>query len=143
MNDIEWLELREDAATHFKRIHENALKHYLDEIGFADTFAYEYSYSENRFIIYTQRPGIWIGRHGSGVDRLKEILSEEVKADCHVSFREINGHFVSSHVQSPSYEKLNKVIDDMISAVRDWSHSTDVISCETIIDMLEARKLGD
>ena len=36
--------------------------------------------------------------------------------------------------------KLNKIIDEMIEIVKEWQKSSDVISCQTIIFMLEARK---
>ena len=94
MNDNEWMEFRAESLEYVKNLHESALKKYLNEIGFKDIFAYEYSYSENKFTIYTCRPGIWIGKGGAGVERLKEILSKEVKENCSVAFKEMRGHFV-------------------------------------------------
>ena len=73
---------------------ENALKKYINAVGFKDTFAYSYDYSENKFTIYTRKPGIWIGKGGTGVQLLKEILSQEVKENCGVEFKEIRGYFV-------------------------------------------------
>ena len=94
MNTNEWIKTREDCLEYVKNLHENALKKYLDEIGFKDIFAYEYSYSENKFTIYTRKPGVWIGKYGVGVKLLKEILAREVKEDCNVEFKEIRGKFV-------------------------------------------------
>lgn len=94
MNENEWMEIREDCLEYVKNLHENALKKYLNEIEFNDIFAYEYSYSENKFTIYTRRPGVWIGKGGAGVKLLKEILAKEVQEDCNVEFKEIRGKFV-------------------------------------------------
>lgn len=95
MNENEWMEFRGECLEYVKNLHENALKKYLNEIGFKDIFAYEYSYSENKFTIYTRRPGVWIGKGGEGVKLLKEILAKEVKEDCNVEFKEICGNFVA------------------------------------------------
>ena len=91
----DWMEFRGDCLEYIRNLHENALKKYLNEIGFKDIFAYDYNYSENKFTIYTCRPGIWIGKGGEGVRLLKEILSNEVKENCDVSFKEIHGHFIA------------------------------------------------
>lgn len=94
MNGNEWMEFRRESLECIKNLHENALKKYLNEIGFKDIFAYEYSYSENKFTIYTSKPGVWIGKGGAGVKLLKDILSKEVKDNCDVNFEEIRGHFI-------------------------------------------------
>ena len=94
MNENEWMKFRGDCLEHIKNMHENALKQYLNLAGFKDTFAYEYSFSENKFTIYTRRPGTWIGKGGAGAKLLKEILSKEVQENCDVAFKEIRGHFV-------------------------------------------------
>lgn len=93
MND--WMELRGDCLNYETNLHENAIKKYVNTIGFKDTFAYNYSYSDNTFTIYTSRPGIWIGKGGEGVKLLKEILSKEVREDCDVKFKEIRGKFIT------------------------------------------------
>ena len=89
------MKFREEGLIRMNNIHENALRHYLEEINFKDTFAYTYDYSENKFIIYTCRPGIWIGKGGEGVDLLKKILASEVAENCSVEFKEIRGRFVT------------------------------------------------
>ena len=91
---IEWMEFRKDSIDYMNNVHESALKHYLEEINVKDTFAYTYDYCNNKFIIYTCRPGVWIGKGGKGVDRLKEILANEVAENCGVDFKEVRGRFV-------------------------------------------------
>jgi ribosomal protein S3 len=90
-----WLDFRSDCMEFTKKLHETALKKYLDRVGIKDVFAYEYSYDDNKFTIYTKYPGIWIGKGGQGVDLLKEILSEDVAKNCNVCFKEIRGNFIS------------------------------------------------
>ena len=36
--------------------------------------------------------------------------------------------------------EMNKTLDEMIAVVEEWKKSTDVVSCETIINMLKANK---
>ena len=36
--------------------------------------------------------------------------------------------------------EMDKTLDEMIATVEDWKHNTDVISCETVINMLKANK---
>lgn len=36
--------------------------------------------------------------------------------------------------------EMNKTIDEMIAVVEKWKESTDVISCETVVNMLKANK---
>ena len=91
----EWINIREDTLNYINKLHENAFKHFLQEIGLKDTFAYKYDYETNTFTVYTCRPGIWIGKGGKGVNRLKEILSQEVKENCNVEFVEIRGRFIT------------------------------------------------
>lgn len=89
-----WMQFREESMNYMKNLHGNALKKYVNEAGFKDTFAYEYNYSTHKFTIYTSRPGVWIGKGGTGVDRLKEILLTELKKSCEIEFKEIRGEFV-------------------------------------------------
>ena len=36
--------------------------------------------------------------------------------------------------------EMNKTLDEMIAVVEEWKRNTDVVSCETIINMLKANK---
>lgn len=36
--------------------------------------------------------------------------------------------------------EMNKTLDKMIAAVEEWKKSTDVVSCQIIIDMLNANR---
>ena len=45
----EWIGVREDASDYINKRNENAFKHFLQEIGLKDTFAYKYNYDTNKF----------------------------------------------------------------------------------------------
>lgn len=92
---MNWQEIREDAYTYIKNKKENPIKKFMKEIGINDNIIYEYKYRCYSLIIYTKYPGIWIGKAGSGVKRLKEILKEELKHDVEVNFVEVKGNFLS------------------------------------------------
>ena len=94
MDTNEWMEFRAESITYVDNLHESALKKYVQEAGFKDVFAYTYDFSKNKFTIYTRKPGVWIGLGGSGVKRLKEILSTDVRENCDVEFKEIRGRFI-------------------------------------------------
>lgn len=36
--------------------------------------------------------------------------------------------------------EMNKTIDDMIAVVESWKNNTDVVSCDAVINLLEANK---
>lgn len=90
----DWLQLRGEAILSINKMREDALKHFMEKVGIKDVFAYEYNYDQNKFTIYTSKPGIWIGYHGKNVEILKEILSKEIKEGCGVEFKEIRGKFI-------------------------------------------------
>ena len=74
---------------------EKPLRQYLTERNINDIFFYKYEHIDRELTIFTNRPGIWIGRSGEGVNRLKEILSEQFDHEVEVSFVEIKGRFMS------------------------------------------------
>lgn len=91
----DWMEFRGDAILYMEKIRQKAFKHFCDKVGIKDTFAYDYSYSDNKFTIYTSKPGIWIGLHGKNIEILKDILSKEIKEGCNIEFKEIRGKFIT------------------------------------------------
>lgn len=92
---MSWQEVREDAYAYMKNIKENPIKKFMKEIGFNDNIIYEYQDNYHLLIIHTKYPGIWIGKAGSGVKRLKEILKEEWEHDVSVNFVEVRGNFLA------------------------------------------------
>lgn len=98
MDELEWMEMREESCKYLKEKHESPLIQYLTELNISDDFLYEYSNMNRNLVIYTKRPGIWIGLHGSGYNRLKEILLEKFEHDVEVNFKEVRGDFISFKV---------------------------------------------
>lgn len=92
---MSWQEIREDCYAYMKNKKENPIKKFMKEIGFNDNIVYEYQDNYCSLIIHTKYPGIWIGKAGSGVKRLKEILKEEWEYDVAVNFVEVKGDFLS------------------------------------------------
>lgn len=96
VNDFDgFMDLRAEAINTMDKLIENAFKQFMDKVGLKDIFAYKYNYDENKFTIYTSRPGFWIGYRGKNIEILKDILSKQIKEGCDVDFREIRGQFIA------------------------------------------------
>lgn len=67
---------------------------WLDKMKYTDSVAYNRHIGSRTMEIYAHRPGILIGRGGSGVDEFKKLLNEEFGGDWHIKFIEIAGGFV-------------------------------------------------
>lgn len=94
-DDEAFLEMRAEAHEFMKNKEESALKRWLESIGFKGTVGYYFNLSDNVVEIYTTRPGVLIGKAGSGVEAFIQILNEEFRGDWGVRFKEIRGDFVS------------------------------------------------
>lgn len=70
---------------------ERVLKHFFWRINYKGIVGYENSLGEKIFTVWTDRPGILIGKGGQNVEVLKEILREEFDRDYDVKFKEIKG----------------------------------------------------
>lgn len=70
-------------------------KKFLKEIGFHDTFGYNYYDNMNSCTIYTSNPGAWIGVKGENVKELKNMLSKAKGCDVEVKFIQIKGEILS------------------------------------------------
>ena len=70
---------------------ERVLRHFFWRINYKGIVGYENKLGEKVFIVYTDRPGILIGKGGQNVDILKEILKEEFDYDYTIEFKEIKG----------------------------------------------------
>lgn len=92
---MDWQEIRGNILEEIREMQEKPLRQYLTERNINDNFFYEYEHINRELTIFTNRPGIWIGRSGEGVNRLKEILSEQFDHEVEVSFVEIKGRFMN------------------------------------------------
>lgn len=74
---------------------ERVLKHFFWRINYKGIVGYENNLGEKIFTIWTDRPGILIGKGGQNVEILKEILKEEFSYDYKIEFKKIKGKMLA------------------------------------------------
>ena len=94
MYDEDWENFREECLRFMRNKEETAIKKWLSEMKYSEPVGCERDMSKKELKIYTTHPGWLIGKAGKGVDRLKEIWSEEFSGDWKIRFIEIRGHIV-------------------------------------------------
>lgn len=70
---------------------ERVIKNFFYRIGYKGIVGYENDLGKNVFTIWTDNPGILIGKGGQNVWILKDILKEEFDYDYEIKFKEIKG----------------------------------------------------
>ena len=70
---------------------EKVMKNFFYRIGYKGIVGYENDLGRNVFTIWTDNPGILIGKGGQNVWILKDILKEEFGYDYEIKFKEIKG----------------------------------------------------
>ena len=70
---------------------ERVLRHFFWRINYKGIVGYENHLGERVFTVWTDRPGVLIGKGGQNVEVLKEILKEEFDYDYEIKFKEIKG----------------------------------------------------
>ena len=91
---MEFEELRGKVLEEMDERNERVLKHFFFRIGNKGIVGYENNLGKNKFTIWTDRPGILIGKGGKNVDILKEELKKEFNRDYDVEFKEIKGKMI-------------------------------------------------
>lgn len=94
-DELDWMRFREEAHKFNKNREETLLKKWLDNIGYKEPIGYYRDIVNKTMEIYSTRIGILIGKAGTNVDKLKEILTEEFRGEWKVKFVEIRGGFVN------------------------------------------------
>ena len=97
-DDYAWQNLREESLKFMKNLEETIIKKWLNEIGAKDknvTIGYYRNSWKREMEIYTTIPGCLIGKAGIGVEKLKELLTEEFGGEWTIKFVEIRGGFVN------------------------------------------------
>ena len=95
MFDENFEEFRGKVLEEMSEKNERVLKHFLWRINYKGIVGYENSLCERVFTVWTDRPGILIGKGGQNVGILKEILKEEFDRDYDVKFKEIKGKMLA------------------------------------------------
>lgn len=94
-DELDWMRFREEAYKFNKNREETLLKKWLDNIGYKEPIGYYRDIVDQTMEIYSTRTGLLIGKAGSNVDKLKEMLTEEFRGEWKVKFVEIRGGFVN------------------------------------------------
>ena len=91
---MEFEELRGEVLEEMDERNERVLKHFFFRIGNKGIVGYENKLGKKKFIVWTDKPGILIGKGGKNVDILKEELKKEFNRDYDVEFKEIKGKMI-------------------------------------------------
>ena len=84
-------EVRGRALEEMEEREERVIKRFFSRIGYKGVVGYDHRMGERIFTIWTNKPGILIGKGGENVSILKSILKEEFNIDYYVEFKEIKG----------------------------------------------------
>ena len=91
---MEFEELRGEVLEEMDERNERVLKNFFFRIGNKGIVGYENKLGKKKFIVWTDKPGILIGKGGKNVDILKEELKKEFNRDYDVEFKEIKGKMI-------------------------------------------------
>ena len=80
-----------EALEEMSERNERVMKNFFYRIGYKGIVGYENDLGKKVFIIWTDKPGILIGKGGQNVEILKGILKEEFDHDYEIEFKEIKG----------------------------------------------------
>lgn len=73
---------------------ERVVRHFFWRINYKGIVGYENDLGKKEFTLWSDRPGILIGKGGQNVEILKEILKEEFEYDYEIKFKEIKGKMI-------------------------------------------------
>lgn len=91
---MDFQEFRGKILEEMSERNERVLKHFFFRIGYKGIVGYENDLGKKVFTVWTDEPGILIGKGGQNVDILKEILKKEFEIDYDVQFKEIKGKMI-------------------------------------------------
>lgn len=83
-----------DERTAMYKAEKNTIKSWLDEIGCKEPVGYWYNYGARNLVLYTNKPGQLIGKHGQNIEVLKDILIKNMAGNWTIELIEIKGGFV-------------------------------------------------
>ena len=80
-----------EALDEMSERNERVMKNFFYRIGHKGIVGYENDLGKKVFTVWTDKPGILIGKGGQNVCILKDILKEEFDYDYEIEFKEIKG----------------------------------------------------
>ena len=88
---MDFEEVIAEALEEMSERNERVMKNFFYRIGYKGIVGYENDLGKKVFTIWTDKPGIIIGKGGQNVWILKDILKEEFDYDYEIKFKEIKG----------------------------------------------------
>ena len=90
-NEMDFNEMRGKILNEIEEKNERVMKHFFWRIGYKGIVGYENNLGNKIFTVWTDKPGILIGKGGNNIVVLKEILKKEFDYDYKIEFKEIKG----------------------------------------------------
>lgn len=91
---MDWMDFRADCMEYARKKEETLIKKWLDKIGYNETIGYYRDVRNHTMEIYTQHPGVLIGKYGKDVHEFQDMLDEEYRGHWKVKFIEVRGGFM-------------------------------------------------
>ena len=88
---MDFEELIGKALEEMSERNKRVMKNFFYRIGHKGIVGYENDLGKRVFTIWTDNPGILIGKGGQNICILKDILKEEFENDYEIEFKEIKG----------------------------------------------------
>lgn len=88
---MDFNEMRGKILNEIEEKNERVMKHFFWRIGYKGIVGYENNLGNKIFTVWTDKPGILIGKGGNNIVVLKEILKKEFDYDYKIEFKEIKG----------------------------------------------------
>ncbi len=88
---MDFEEMRGQVLEEIAERNERVLRRFFWRINYKGIVGYENKLGAHVFVVYTDKPGILIGKGGENATILKEILKKEFDYDYTLEFKEIKG----------------------------------------------------
>ena len=88
---MEFEELIGKSLEEMSERNERVMKNFFYKIGHKGIVGYENDLRNKVFTVWSDKPGILIGKGGQNIQILKDILKEEIGYDYEIKFKEIKG----------------------------------------------------
>ena len=88
---MEFEELIGKSLEEMSERNERVMKNFFYRIGYKGIVGYDNDLGNKVFTVWSDKPGILIGKGGQNICILKDILKEEFEKDYEIEFKEIKG----------------------------------------------------
>lgn len=98
MDELDWMEFRAKAARYEQERNRKLIEVWCKECGVTTPVGYENDH-DGVMTIYTDKPGLLIGRGGEKVNKFHKALKREFNRDYKVKLVEIRGGFANLNIE--------------------------------------------